>query len=150
MFRTKLFKILRIMWSVWWGVLTVFLCVSWVRSYWRSDLAYGAYNGRWFQYASERGQVDAIIALAGGGDNHFRVSGVPFFGEPVSDLEFGFQPMEHGLLVKSPHYALVTIATCLALIPWARRISYRFSLRTLLIVMTLVATGLGAVVWLSR
>jgi hypothetical protein len=51
--------------------------------------------------------------------------------------------------VKLPYWFLVSIVGSLAAIPSARKIRRRFSLRTLLIVMTLIAVALGAIVWLK-
>ena len=49
--------------------------------------------------------------------------------------------------VTAPDWFLVVISASLATAPWIRR---RFSLRTLLIATTLVAIGLGFIVWATR
>ncbi len=47
-----------------------------------------------------------------------------------------------------PQWAVLGASTVLAVVPWMYTLSYRFSLRTLLIATTLVAVGLGLIVWL--
>jgi hypothetical protein len=46
-----------------------------------------------------------------------------------------------------PHWFVVLVASLVGALPWAWKYQ-RFSLRTLLIATTLVAVGLGVVVWL--
>ena len=48
-----------------------------------------------------------------------------------------------------PLWFPVAIAAGLATVPWALQIPHRFSLRTLLIVTTLVAVVLGMIVWVG-
>jgi hypothetical protein len=48
-----------------------------------------------------------------------------------------------------PHYFALLIFSVCTVSPWICW-SKRFSLRTLLIVMTLVAVGLGIIVWMTR
>jgi hypothetical protein len=52
-------------------------------------------------------------------------------------------------VVQVPHWFLVLISATLAAVPWIRW-SSRFSLRTLLIVTTLVAVVLGLIVYVTR
>jgi hypothetical protein len=49
-----------------------------------------------------------------------------------------------------PSWFLVTITATLGILPWTNRFSGRFSLRTLLIAITLVAIVLGAIVYAVR
>jgi hypothetical protein len=49
-----------------------------------------------------------------------------------------------------PHWFAVTLLGLLATAPWVRNFNYRFSLRTLLIATTLVAAGLGLIVYALR
>lgn len=49
--------------------------------------------------------------------------------------------------VKAPYWLLAVFATAFAAIAWIR---WRYSLRTLLVVMTLAAMGLGAIVYALR
>jgi hypothetical protein len=71
--------------------------------------------------------------------------------EPVVNEQFDFPPHQ-GLRVGGgvlwvPHWFPFVITATVAAAPWIR---WRFSLRTLLIAMTLVAVVLGTLVWLSR
>jgi hypothetical protein len=52
--------------------------------------------------------------------------------------------------VTIPHYAAILVVATLATIPWLHTIPRRFSLRTMLIVTTLVAAVLGLVVAVGR
>jgi hypothetical protein len=47
------------------------------------------------------------------------------------------------------NWILILITAIAAAVPWVDRLSFRFSLRTLLIATTLVAVGMGAIVLLS-
>ena len=49
-----------------------------------------------------------------------------------------------------PHWFLILLSALLAYVPWLRFWSTRFSLRTLLIVTTLIAVGLGLIAWAAR
>ena len=52
--------------------------------------------------------------------------------------------------IRVPLCFLSLIAASIATTPWLRQIPYRFSLRTLLIAMTLIAVGLGLAVYANR
>jgi hypothetical protein len=63
---------------------------------------------------------------------------------------FAFRWSDNSLSVKAPHWFLVTlfgISAALCGIPWFK---WRFSLRTLLLATTLVAVGLGTIIYLAR
>jgi hypothetical protein len=63
---------------------------------------------------------------------------------------FEFRRINGCVDVKLPYWFLVTLAGSLAAIPSARKIRKRFSLRTLLIAMTLIALVLGLLVAVLR
>jgi hypothetical protein len=48
-----------------------------------------------------------------------------------------------------PHWFLALIFGTLAVAPWFRQLTWKFSLRTLLIVTTLIALMLGLLIWAS-
>jgi hypothetical protein len=50
----------------------------------------------------------------------------------------------------APHWFFVLITTALAAFVWIRHLKWRFSLRTLLIAVTLLSIGLGTVVYLLK
>ena len=60
----------------------------------------------------------------------------------LSALGFGWQFAASGFAISMPHWIVVLLSATLAALPW---IKWRFSLRTLLIGMTLVAVVCGAI-----
>jgi hypothetical protein len=71
-----------------------------------------------------------------------------FFAYSESTREFDFWPSGPGLEV--PLWLPVLIVASLTAVPWLPCWSKRFSLRTLLIMTTLVAVLLGLIVWAVR
>ena len=53
-------------------------------------------------------------------------------------------------VVALPYWFAVFVSATSASAPWLSRLEWRFSLRTLLIAITLIALGLGMVAWLTR
>ena len=51
-------------------------------------------------------------------------------------------------MLRSSSKFLLPIAALVTVVPWMRRLRTHFSLRTLLITMTLIAVVLGLIVWL--
>jgi hypothetical protein len=145
---------LRIAWSVTWGIAAVLLIALWVRSYRLNEVQVFKLYGIRFQVASLLGRIDFGAA-----------SNAVSFRQPVTDglraiahsreNRLGFEyyrqlptgPGEYLISFKMPDWFLLTIVTSLAAIPWAG-VHCRFSLRSLLIGMTLVAALLGVGIWL--
>ena len=67
-----------------------------------------------------------------------------------SEGRFTYFPSPSTTSSDVPYWLPVVTFTALATAPWLRRISWRFSLRTLLIATTLVGVGLGTIIVLSR
>ncbi len=148
---------LRIAWSVAWGVAAVVLVVLWVRSYWRADGAFGrAYQQTSLSISSIRGKllIETIQSPI--------IIGWKFLSFPSESKDdpsfwakthFGFGILDRPLLGRIyifPHASLLVLFaafTTAPWLPWWRRPTGRFSLRTLLIATTLVAFGLGLIVW---
>jgi hypothetical protein len=148
------FRKLRIAWSVFWGLAAVLLIVLWVRSYWWADLL-----------AYRRGQTYVAVAT-GRGIACFRWQlfhpwvtvgnklGWELLGGPAGTIDSGLKPLQwtrvkdavtvFGLVISAPCWYCVTLFATLSAVPW---ISWRFSLRTLLITTTLVAVVLGLFVY---
>ena len=133
------YRKLRIAWSVGWGILCLLLIALWVRSYWRCDVI-------------ERSSVG--ISSTVGVVQFAAISPPSYIGwrrtsDPVSDA-FGDMPWfafhsEPSLwCINAPHWLLILVLSTVAAALWMRS---RFSLRTLLIAMTVVAVVLGAVVY---
>jgi hypothetical protein len=68
---------------------------------------------------------------------------------PPNFVSFSTGPRKNGWVIWSPHWFLCALAATFAIAPWMHRIGWRFSLRTLLIAMTLVALALGTVIYFS-
>ncbi|MGE3241377.1 MAG: hypothetical protein AB7G28_07850 [Pirellulales bacterium] len=148
---------LRIAASVFFAVLTVALCVLWVRSY---------RQGSSICWANRNNSSYGCVSVAG--EMRFSSAQWPFQGRIVPgwtlasvDLEhetpalqfgprFEFRSKTHIDVLILPHWFMVAVTTTISAIavqPWLRS---RFSLRTLLITTTLLAVVLGLGVWLAR
>jgi hypothetical protein len=152
------YRKLRIALSVACGILCLLLIVLCVRSYWHSDVV--ETRSGWSRW------------LAGSGDGWFLV-GSAALSEPVEGREWriwtqppsrvrdtaetrvlGFVPMHAAgdLSLSGPYWLCIVVLSLLGGLAAAPLIYpvKRFSLRTLLIGMTLVAALLGAVIWAAR
>ena len=142
------YRKLRIAWSVAWGIAGLLLFALWVRSYWWLDaLVVPRSAGRSLGVVSDYGTL-----AAGDADSTFMGAAWPvgFSSARTATNEsggFAFHSEPREQYVRSPHWFVVLIAVALTANPW---IPWRFSLRTLLIAMTVAAIGLGLVVYLSR
>ncbi len=143
---------LRIAWSVAWGIAALLLVALWVRSYWRWDSAgVKVVHDTLVGGNSISGQIEcgfdgwspAGIPLV----TSYRIGDVPL---PLKDPEnstvcgFGFHVNKWRGRLDFPHCFGVLALSAAAAMPWLR-----FSLRTLLIATTLIAVGLGLIVWLA-
>jgi hypothetical protein len=150
------YRKLRIAWSVLWGVVAVLLGVLWVRSRpWQDRLI--RHSSFDIEFRSYSGQT---ILEATPNPNW---TSAPYWEvkSRLADHEFYPPPSAHPLLDHAgiqwgskggtiylflPHWFFVLCALTCCGLPWANRIPFRFSLRTLLIATTLVAVGLGVIV----
>ena len=162
---------LRIAWSVCWGVVAVLLCVLWVRSYWRSDRCLYADQTGVTYLISAAGRT-LYLEQPGvdfGDEGYFFSTGEC---ETVEDERASLEMMLSweqgdtsggslavvagfsggrilgGRAMMVPYWFPVSVIIPMAVLPWIRWTN-RFSLRTLLIATTLVAVGLGLLVWLA-
>jgi hypothetical protein len=152
----RFLRYFRIAFSATCGIACVLLVVLWVRSYWWQDVCSvsvpssqrlvvmsmegklsfrinDSHINRFFSYKTY--SVDVVFA------NLSRESGMS-----VEQLKKRPRDYSRSFLVAS-HCVAVIGSAALAAFPWLR---WRFSLRTLLIAMTLIAVVLGAVVWMTR
>ena len=131
------FPKLRIAFSAVCGIVCLLLIVLWVRSYHLLD--YWNYGERTVSIHSWSGWLSVDIAE------------VP--NELLLDIhsvyvaEFGFARQPYYVFLAAQHWFLVMLTAVLAAVPWLSKFKWRFSFRTLLIGMTLVAMLLGAVTW---
>jgi hypothetical protein len=145
------FRKLRIAWSVMWSLLAVLLVVLWVRSYWQAG-CFGCQSRPSFFIHSQRGQLTYMSGLPERVRLGFLRDSTFFDATRVSPPPvWGFGAATSGGIISLlflPYWPVVLLASTLAVLgvlPWLR---WRFSLRTVLIAMTLVALVLGAIVWL--
>jgi hypothetical protein len=139
----------RIAVSVFFGVLTVLLCLMWMRSFWRYD------------YVSHE-QVDYTICVSNNGYLEFRRSRSRWFSsnKPIDATWTMGSTSANGRFFQHlfwqdqrftsyilPYSYLVFATAIGAALPWL--LSSRFSLRAMLIATTLVAILLALGVWLA-
>jgi hypothetical protein len=133
------YRKLRIAWSVGWGVLCLLLIALWVRSHYFDDVLFVELsNTQCIALDSMRGSL-AIAILS---RSEMPPNRNWWLGH--SDIEpwYRFAP-ESTIL---PVWSLLLLLTMLAPLPWIR---WRFSLRTLLIGVTVAAVLLGVIVALT-
>jgi hypothetical protein len=151
------FRKLRIAWSVVWGIIAVLLIALWVRSYsWHDTLIYekasritaaGWNKGELFFLTN---LLPDILHITLPSDFRFQHE-EPEYEHGFEDAHFGFQmtSMPGGFFLLVPFWlAIIGAIVCsvASQIHWSKR----FSLRTLLIAMTLVAMVLGLVAWVMK
>jgi hypothetical protein len=146
------FRKLRIPWSMFWGIACLLLIVLWVRSYWVWDLV----NATDYSVSSIRGNLSLDKQVA-----QFPMTGWDSvsLSKDVDEQESDTSPqsdkktivtvttIDVPRIITLPHNCIALFFATLATIPW---IPPRFSLRTLLIAITLVAVVLGLIVWSVR
>ncbi len=132
----------------------VLLIALWVRSYWRCDqIDIPVSSNYGISIESVRGQLAGWDwdNLGGPWEVWSQPIEVWLGHEPVENELLGFPPHQglrvSGGIVWVPHWLTVIVAAVTAASLWIRR---RFSLRTLLIAITLVAVLMGAIVYASR
>jgi hypothetical protein len=148
---------LKIAWTVFFAVLTVALCVLWVRSYWRYD-GMACYENEYevTTLGSNRGAVSFIKTTLSPRRNpnvtaprnntgkrgwyRFSVASTP---SPMLRLA-----LSDGITkIYIPHLFAILLVAAIASAPW---LPFRFSLRTLLIVTTLISVALGIAAYSTR
>jgi hypothetical protein len=160
------YRKLRIAFSGVCGVLCVLLIALWVRSY--SGWEDGLYGRDWpdpsvsgqessIRIGSRRGTLylwlgpRADLAIHGGEGLQWQVDGSEDARYPCSNFQCHLSNVnspivrEHSTFICAPIWSVVLVATAISATPWIQW-SKRFSLRTLLIAMTLVAVVLGLIV----
>jgi hypothetical protein len=150
------FRKLRIAWSVGWGIGCLLLVVLWVRSYWVCDVVFHLDPNAGTTIGASSGivyfvRLDNLTSSSNTYEAHGweYVSHKPTEGEVSPRLQFGHLANSAiGIVnIQLPCWLGALSCVVLAVLPWIRW-SNRFSLRTLLIVTTLVAVVLGLMVWL--
>jgi hypothetical protein len=144
------YRKLRIAFSAICIIVCVLLLVLWVRSYGRVDQA---------QCKISNTSVFVVVSMLGGlffstmetVDDSIVSS---FYTDKISSEEeritlsyWQLSLIGPTKFVGVPHWFLATVCGVISILPWLR---WRFSLRTLLIAMTLVAAVLGLLVYANR
>jgi hypothetical protein len=141
------FKKLRIAWSVVCGIICVLLIALWVRSHRVCDTV--IWNGG-----------RRVVFFSGHGQVRVSMSNTTFAGAPllrwlpgITMMPDGigpwyFQRSRDSIFLVFPHRLPIAVLALFAVVPWIHELRWRFSLRTLLIAMTLVTILLGLIVWL--
>jgi hypothetical protein len=145
------YRKLRIAWSVGWGVLCLLLIVLWAISRSRYSGIEGHVGKQTFSVVSSLGQINIYLFTAAA------VPTLPWrFTDSTVSLEEVVMPEHRGFDIYRniaavgvfvSYWVLVLLAGMIAAAAWVPR---RFTLRTLLIGMTLVAVALGLIFALSR
>jgi hypothetical protein len=143
-------RYLRIAFSATCGILCLLLIVLWVRSYYSEDILNFTLPSRGFTAWSLEGKA---VLTSGANPGNFSVNSFPAdqpivgTGLPENDIGLGFGGVSWpgGFFVTFPCWFPVLFSATFAVAPWAGSIPYRFSLRTLLIGMTVIAVVLGIV-----
>ena len=151
---------LRIAWSVRCGVLGLLLIALWVRSYWWAEYAFGPIqSSNYLILRSDRGKLSLTITPAtlpvafSQWETHSRswAEYKASHRNPKKLRRFNPDQLYYAKLgswgVVLPYTYPVILGITFAALLWLR---WRFSLRTLLIAITLVAVGLGVVIALTR
>lgn len=151
--RPKRFRKLPIAWTVAWGVMAVLFCAMWIRSYWQWEELYYVYpQNRVVCAAVRSGAVTVAHSYAdkyfvttkrAGWRFHHGMNSQPFAFRNV--FRVFRRPDSYSLVV--PLWILAVASAATTAIPW---LPLRFSLRTLLIVTTLLAVGLSLVAYSRR
>ena len=147
---------LRIAWSTAWGIVAVSLVGLSVRSYWwKYDLhsyAHGSEFGFFVEYGV-LGTVAYHLPTWPHLNLHFSVGPITDSREMpgLAGFYYGSHPADHSYsLLLLPVWFLAVLAAMAGALSWIPQLRWHFTLRTLLIVTTLVAVGLGLMVWSVR
>lgn len=142
---------LRIAFSAVCAIVCLLIFALWVRSNWWADGAVWQFTkARNISWVSHTGRIGVVIQSDAGSVGFMlgsvSASADPGFLGPDSWFYNSDHVDQFGHVV-FPHWFPIVLLAAFAVLPW---IHWRFSLRTLLVVMTLAAVGLGAIVWAVR
>jgi hypothetical protein len=131
------------------GIVAVLLVTLWVRSYWSNDQLRFTYPILCY-FFSENGRLSVTLFPHAGGYYPATDVGRGFETSAASQKPWAhrwfFDTVDDVVYAACPHW----LPACLfALLVAFGNVGCRFSLRTLLIATTLVAVGLGLIVWFS-
>lgn len=138
--------------SVFFVVLTMALCVMWVRSYGRADvISRSIAGGTYTEVKSVVGLIDASVSTSPNQLPNawsYRSSTLSALYPRSSFFRFGWYSRKSISKIYFPHWFPVLVTAALSALCWSPA-SPGFSLRSMLIATTLIAVVLGLGVWLS-
>jgi len=159
------YRKLRIAWSIAWGIACLLLIALWGESYRYRYTLVGKANSQMLTIDTLGGRYRLMHCASAHsawnelmGDDTFvfrcreyhETSGlVDEWQQARLALGFGWGRDVISETIYIPQWFTLLISALFAVVPWIKW-SRRFSLRTLLIAMTLVAVGLGAIVYVLR
>jgi hypothetical protein len=149
---------LRIAVSVFFGVLTVALCMLWVRSYWRADSIHFMANGGYvYSLVADAGLVEVSRGIDVESNGMFApgdywVNAWDYHQRRRETkarllVPFKFRSGQHYFRLEIPFWFPVFLVAATSVLTLR---SIRFSVRTLLVATTVVAVVLGLAVWGGR
>lgn len=149
------YRKLRIAWSVAWGILCLILILAWLRNFWSADAAWMPLPGNGqLTVVSTDGQF--VTSITNYGSRHY---GRAIPNTPAVWGWQSFEPSKHSTMtvlvpwkkvvryriiangdveVSLPHWLLVIVSILIATSVWIRW-SWRYSIRTMLVITTLAA-----------
>jgi hypothetical protein len=154
------YRKLRIAFSAVCGIVCLLLIVLWVRSYvwievmtlpaiWGTTIEIGSFKGAFAVGAEQDGVQWEVERYSAKEWEQFVTSVGPVAPLP-STVWGGIYKTPAATTIFLPYWLLAIAFAACAASPWRQQLSFRFSLRTLLIAMTLVAVVLGLMVWAAR
>ncbi len=139
---------LRIAWSVGCGIACLLMLALWVRSYWWIEHIGGplSQTHRLSAWSSDGGMVIRVIYAPYGYNWYLHRTSRSQPGFSASKVRFGsaFQLLPNH--IELPHWSVVLLSAAFGVVPWIKP-SRRFSLRTLLIITTLIAVLLWVIIY---
>ena len=166
------FRKLRITWSIVCALACVLLSMLWARSYWWNDQYFCQFSAKFLVIESYEGELtlgftaptkswqmpqDLDLEWWGGQsilmmEHHVYYTSHTSYDDNASLFTKLIRPFRRelpiGIVV--PTWFVVGLLAMLAIAPWIRHLSWRFSLRTLLIIMALVALVMGLIFYAGR
>jgi len=144
---TSYLRYLRIAFSVGCGIACVLLTILWGRGYWWMDKRLlPSFGGNVIVLASGCGYLEFGQYPEG----KFVLPDWTFWHEQAEFFGQRGPPWGSSRHWRIAYWIPVLCTAISSLLPWIRQLKWHFSLRTLLIALTLVAVVLGMVVWHSR
>ena len=146
------FRKLRIAWSATLCAAVLLLALLCVRSYWRLEIVEKVAGWQAVQVSSVKGRIamGLLDSRAAIGTSYLNVvSGDAAEWRKGGALGLAYYRDGSVTALIAPHWVPALISAGLALIPWFSG-SWRFSVRTLLIAMTVVAVALSLIMLAAR